>query len=131
MLRFKKGGNAMSGYPIVHIEIPAKDYAVADKFYADAFGWKIDVDPNFNYHQFAPASGPGGGFVDANGKDNKVGEVILYIGVPDILAALKKIESAGGKTATPKTEIPGMGWFALFTDPTGNRLGLFESMHAH
>jgi ferritin-like metal-binding protein YciE len=26
----------------------------------------------------------------------------------------------------PKTEIPGMGWYAIFADPTGNRLGLFS-----
>lgn len=120
----------MSANPIVHIEIPAKDYAVADKFYAEAFGWKITVDDRFNYHQFDAAGGPGGGFVDANGKDNHVGEVILYIGVPEIEAALKQIEKAGGKTVVPKTEIPGMGWFAHFTDPTGNRLGLFAELHA-
>jgi predicted enzyme related to lactoylglutathione lyase len=25
----------------------------------------------------------------------------------------------------PKTEIPGIGWWGMFTDPTGNKIGLF------
>ncbi|MBI5305387.1 MAG: VOC family protein [Chloroflexi bacterium] len=116
----------MPASPIVHVESPAKDYVAADKFYADVFGWKIEVQSQFNYHMFAIEGGPGGGFVEADGKDNRVGEVLIYLGVPDIVAALKKVESAGGKTVTGKTEIPGNGWFAFFTDPTGNRIGLYE-----
>jgi predicted enzyme related to lactoylglutathione lyase len=30
----------------------------------------------------------------------------------------------------PKTEIPGMGWYAIFSDPTGNRIGLFTGRPA-
>jgi predicted enzyme related to lactoylglutathione lyase len=29
----------------------------------------------------------------------------------------------------PKTEIPGFGWFGMFMDPTGNRVGLYTSMN--
>jgi predicted enzyme related to lactoylglutathione lyase len=28
----------------------------------------------------------------------------------------------------PKQEIPAIGWFAFFADPTGNRIGLFKGM---
>ena len=31
----------------------------------------------------------------------------------------------GASTLVPKTEIPGTGWFAIFTDPTGNRMALY------
>jgi predicted enzyme related to lactoylglutathione lyase len=27
----------------------------------------------------------------------------------------------------PKTEIPGIGWFGVFTDPTGNKVGLYTA----
>ena len=36
------------------------------------------------------------------------------------------VEARGGKTILPKTEIPGVGWFAFFADPTGNQVALFK-----
>jgi len=53
--------------------------------------------------------------------------LLLYIGTDDIDASLAKVEAHGGKTVLPKTEIPGIGWFAIFTDQTGNRLALFTA----
>lgn len=119
----------MPSSPIVHLEIPAKDFAAADKFYSEVFGWKIQVDKQFDYHQFSAEGGPGGGFIAADGKQGNVGEVIVYLSVNDIDAALKKVNAAGGKTLTPKTDIPGIGWYAIFADPTGNRMGLYTDVH--
>ena len=45
----------------------------------------------------------------------------------NIDADVKKIEQAGGKIIQPKMEIPGVGWWALFQEPTGIVLALFES----
>ncbi len=120
----------MSAYPIVHLEISAKDPAVADRFYSDVFGWKIEVDERFNYHQFEAQGGPGGAFVEV-GEQTKAGDVIPYLGVDDIDAMLKKVEAAGGKVLLLKTEIPGVGWWGLFADPTGNRIGLYTSVRSH
>ena len=46
----------------------------------------------------------------------------------DIIAGtLERIQAAGGRVLTPRTEIgPGMGSFAAFADPVGNELGLHE-----
>jgi predicted enzyme related to lactoylglutathione lyase len=44
----------------------------------------------------------------------------------DIDADLRKAESLGGTTVVPKTEIPQVGWFAIFKDPSGNKVGLFS-----
>ena len=50
-----------------------------------------------------------------------------YIMVDSITESLKRIERAGGKVVTPRTDIgPGMGAFAVFTDPVGNEFGLYE-----
>ena len=119
----------MSNHPIVHVEIPAQDPATASRFYADAFGWNIQVDPSFNYHMFQADPGPGGGFVQSGEYGYKQGEVLIYIGTDDIDATLAKIESLGGKTLQPKTEITQTGWFAYFADPAGNRIALYTSMH--
>lgn len=118
-------------HPFVHVEIPADNTLAAGKFYGDVFGWNIETDPTFNYSQFKAEGGPGGGFVstqeatDGGMVQYKPDSLLLYIGSDDIDASLAKIEANGGKTVLPKTEIPGIGWFAIFTDPTGNRLALF------
>jgi predicted enzyme related to lactoylglutathione lyase len=119
----------MSSHSIVHVEIPAQDASAASKFYADLFDWKIVVDPPSNYHMFQPDPGPAGGFVELNEEMGyKAGMVLIYVSTDDIDATLAKVEELGGKTVKPKTEIPNTGWFAVFTDPTGNAIALFTNM---
>jgi uncharacterized protein len=112
--------------PIVHAEIPANDPKAAGKFYHEVFGWALQLDETFDYLQFTAEGGPGGAFVKiGDGPDYKAGEVIMYLGTEDVAAALAAVEAHGGKTVVPQTEIPGMGWFGIFSDPSGNRVGLF------
>ena len=119
----------MAAQPIVHIEIVSKDPRASGNFYKEVFGWKIDIDENFDYVQFSADPGIGGAFPQADAAQNmKPGDVVLYIGVDNIEATLARIEECGGKTLMPKTEIPGIGWFAIFNDSTGNRMALYTSM---
>jgi predicted enzyme related to lactoylglutathione lyase len=117
----------MLAHPIVHLEISTKDAPASAGFYSQVFGWKIEVDPKFDYHQFAAEGGPGGGFVNVD-EHTKAGDIIPYLAADDIETMLKKVEQAGGKVLLPKTEIPGIGWYAFFADPTGNRIGLYTRM---
>lgn len=117
----------MSKHPIVHIEISANDLEAAGKFYSDLFGWEVEQMPELNYATFAADDGPGGGFNPVS-EDNPAGAVVIYVGTDDIEGTLKKAESLGAKTLVPKTEIPQMGWFALFEDPTGNTIGVYTGM---
>lgn len=125
----------MSNHPVVHIDIPASDTKAAGKFYADAFGWNIQDDSNSNYIMFQAEGGPGGGFAnlgDMHGIPVKPGDVLLYIDTDDIDASLAKVTSLGGTVLLGKTEIPHVGWWAVFTDPIGNRMGLFTNApHQH
>ena len=115
----------MGVHTFVHIEISAEDLQAAADFYSQVFGWKVEHMPEMNYITFDEGGGLGGGFNPTENEGNEPGDVIVYIGTDDIEASLAEIEAAGGKTLVPKTEIPGMGWFALFSDPTGNKLGLY------
>lgn len=115
----------MSKAPIVHIEIPAEDPHQAGEFYGELFGWDIDYDEQMDYVQFLSQEGLGGGMPEV-GEMAQAGDVILYIQSEDIEGDLEKIQAKGGKTVVPKTEIPTVGFFALFSDPTGNTLGLFS-----
>ncbi len=118
----------MAIHPIAHLELSATDPAAASRFYADLFGWKIDHNEQFDYYIFEGPSGTRGGFVKPDGEEHKPGDVVVYIGTDDIDGSLRKVESLGGKVLIPKTEIPGVAWWALFADPTGNRLGLYTRM---
>ena len=115
----------MSDHPFVHIEIPAENPLAAGKFYQQLFHWKTEDVPQYDYVTFDADKGLGGGFPRIDGQTYKPNDVIVYIGTDDIDTTLQRIEALGGKTLLPKSEIPGIGWYAFFSDPTGNRLALF------
>jgi predicted enzyme related to lactoylglutathione lyase len=117
----------MGKHPIVHVEIPAVDTKAAGTFYRDVFNWTVDTDNSFDYVMFQAEGGPGGGFTKVGQNNTEPGDVVIYIDVDDIEASLAKIGSLGGQTLTGKTEVPGMGWFAIFADPTGNAIGLWTA----
>jgi uncharacterized protein (TIGR03067 family) len=108
--------NLMSA-PIVYFEIAGPEGPKLKDFYSTVLGWTIDD------HSGIAAASTGG---LKGGIRQDPPEKVLYFGVPDINEALKKIEAAGGKTVVPRTVVPGVVTFALFTDPAGNRLGLAE-----
>ncbi len=116
----------MSKHPIVHVEISAQDLEATAKFYEELFGWKIQHIPEMNYATFEAEGGPGGGFNPVS-EQVPAGTVLVYVNSDDIEASLAKAESLGGTTTVPKTEIPDVGWFAIFTDPTGNTMALYKS----
>ena len=118
----------MSKRNVVHVEIPAANVNSAARFYQDLLGWKVQPVPEMNYTMWEAADGSGGGFPEVSA-DSPAGQVLVYIDSDDIEVDLKNVEKLGGKVLYPKTEIPGMGWFATFKDPTGNVLGLFTSMN--
>lgn len=110
---------------ISHIEIPAKDRAKLSKFYENMFGWKIQsMDEKGVPYTVWQSGNNRGGFPDV-GNMYKPGDIVIYIDSEDIEADLKNIEANGGKTLLKKTEIPNVGWYAFFADPTGNRMALY------
>ena len=115
---------------IVHVEIPAVNREVAGEFYADLFGWKIQPVPEMNYTMWEAGNGDEyGGFPQVS-EENPAGQVLIYIASEDIEADLKKVEKLGGKVLCQKVEIPGMGWYGVFQDPTGNVLALYTGMNS-
>jgi len=47
--------------------------------------------------------------------------------VDDIAAATAKAKSLGATVMRDVTEVMGMGWFSIITDPTGAALGLWQA----
>jgi uncharacterized protein len=121
---------------VVHFEIPARNLTRAKKFYASAFGWKIQpfnnayamaytTPVNKKYMPTKPGAINGG----LQKKDKTIAATRVVVGVMNIDAAIKKVLAAGGKVKQPKTEIPGMLWYAIVADTEGNEVGLAQDIH--
>ncbi len=109
---------------IVHVEIPCKDPARAKKFYGEVFGWKFEDMPEMNYTTFETGNPPGGGIFTPTEFDP--GGVLNYILVDSVEGTSQEIEQAGGNIVVPRTEIPNMGWFAIFKDPDGTLMAIYQ-----
>jgi predicted enzyme related to lactoylglutathione lyase len=119
----------MSKRNIVHVEIPAANVEAAGKFYHELFDWKLNHVAEMNYTMWESGDGSSFGGLPQVSDENPAGQVLVYIDSDDIEADLKKVEKLGGKVIHSKAEIPGMGWYGIFQDPTGNVLGLYTSMN--
>ncbi len=108
------GETPVTSAPIVFFDIAGPDAARLKDFYASNFGWNIDAN---NLVKTPSLEG-------ALRQDPP--EKVLYIGVPDLDAAMAKVQASGGNILSPKIPIPS-GTFVLFTDPAGNRMGLFQT----
>lgn len=117
-----KGKEKMHG--ICHLEIPSKNVADSAAFYGAVFGWETDVRGEGEYGVFRMGDGNEGGF-DPSESPTESG-ILPYVEVADIPDTLAKIEAAGGKVIRQKTPVGGPhGFYALFADPHGNRLGIW------
>src|SRR5690606_37295808 len=97
----------------------------ATKFYSALFGWECQAYPEMDYAMFNPGEGPGGGFPRIDDNLYRANQTLVYVSTDDIEASLAKAESLGGATVLPKTEIPGIGWFGIFKDLSGNHVALY------
>jgi len=110
------GGN------VVHFEVTGKNGKKLQKFYADAFGWKLDTNNPGGYGMVRQENSLTGGIGDA--PQGSPGGVTFYVHTDDAKATLAKIEKLGGKVLMPLTEVAPQTTIALFADPEGHVVGL-------
>ncbi|MBA2721104.1 MAG: VOC family protein [Chloroflexi bacterium] len=109
-----------------HIEIPFDDAERAKRFYGGVFGWQFSETPGFEGYPLYTA-GPGGLGGGLGKRGEMAGQTVRnYISVDDIDAAIAKVKELGGTITEGRSEIPGMGWFAVGTDTEGNVLALYK-----
>lgn len=111
--------------------IPAKDIDRAVKFLNTIFGFEMHKTEMGGVElAFFPiedqASGVGGHVYKSDVSKPTLDGPTLYLnGGEDLQSVLDKVESAGGKIMTPKTQIaPEVGYMAIFEDTEGNKLAL-------
>ena len=120
----------------MHFEIPADDVEKLRKFYAELFGWKIELWPgpsDYYVVTTVPVNekgepvrpGVNGGMMKRQNPQHKP---VNYFLVESVDEYSKRIEVLGGKIVVPKTEVPGICWWAFAVDPEGNQFAIMESI---
>jgi len=111
--------------PFVHVELTTTDVAKAKSFYSGLFDWKLEDVPGMDYTFINVGEGTGGGMMKSVQPDSP-SCWMSYVLVDDVTVSTEKARSLGATICKEVTEIPGMGWFSVFTDPTGATLALWQ-----
>lgn len=114
---------------IAIVEIPASDFIRATKFYQTILNISIErMDMEGIKIGLFPGAAETTAVQIISGGDYKPSAdgVVVYLNAGDDLQpVLDKITDNGGKVLMPKTAIgPDMGFYALFNDTEGNKVGL-------
>ena len=110
-------------------EIPATDFNRAVNFYKEILTISIEeMDMGGIRMGLMPGDGKNVSGAVVQGEDitPSMNGVTIYLnGGNDLAPILERIEANGGQVIVPKTQIsPEMGYFALFIDTEGNKIGL-------
>ena len=119
------------GNPFVHVELMSNDIAKAKAFYQGLFDWKLEDVPmggDMTYTLIKVGEGTGGGMMK-NPIPGAPSAWLAYVGVADAKAATAKAKSLGASVMKDVTEVPGIGFFSVITDPTGAVIALWQQKH--
>jgi hypothetical protein len=123
------------GNAVIHFELMSKEPEKVSAFYSKVFDWKINHAPQINYRIVETGAegemhGINGGIVKPDKPGPWPGNMLFYILVDDLARYRKKVVAAGGEIHVEEHKVPGMGKFALFTDPEGRMMGLWKAKNA-
>jgi len=110
--------------PIVHFEVTGQDAKKLQDFYRKAFDWSLQPAGN----DYA---------IVTTGEDAKIaggigkaqfgeGCATFYVGVADIEAAFKTVESLGGRRVAGPYDVPNGPTIGFFVDPEEHVVGLVK-----
>ncbi len=99
-----------------YLQLPARDVAVSAAFYAEVFGWAVELE-----HGSFEAPGMIGQFTTAL---EPAGGPVLWLCADDLWPTLSRVEAAGG-TVRGRPELDGgERWLVEVDDPAGTRIGV-------
>jgi uncharacterized protein len=109
------------------VDLASKDAAGAREFYSKLFGWKADVGgPESGGYAMAKLGGKDVAGIGPVQDPNAPSAWNVYIGTRDAAATAKKVEEAGGKVIMPPFDVLDAGRMAVFQDPTGAFISVWE-----
>ena len=113
----------------VHTELNTQDVGKAKEFYSQLFDWKLEDMPG----------SPGNVYTMVKAGDSTIGGImqhpmpgapsfwLSYVLVDEIHASTAKAKSLGATSIKEAHEVPGMGWFSIFLDPTGACFAMWQA----
>ena len=111
--------------PFVHLELATNDLDKARDFYTGLFDWQLEEIPGMDYTLIKVGEGTGGGMMTTR-EPGASSYWLAYVLVDDATAATEKARKLGGTICKGVTEVPGIGWFSVITDPTGATFALWQ-----
>jgi hypothetical protein len=121
--------NAMTG-KFVWYELMTSDPKAAESYYRSVMGWDMkDAGMADAYTLLSAGPAMIGGLMaipDAARAKGARPSWAGYIGVDDVDGTVQRVKSAGGTIHHPPTDIPGVGRFAVVTDPHGAAFIVFK-----
>jgi predicted enzyme related to lactoylglutathione lyase len=125
---------------VSHFEIYADNPDALAKFYTQLFDWDVQHMPQMDYRLVKtvdtgadnrPATvGAINGGIAKRPQGYGVNGSVNYVMVDSIEAYVDKAQKLGARLTKERTAVPGMGWFAMFTDPEGNHFAIFKADQA-
>jgi predicted enzyme related to lactoylglutathione lyase len=113
----------------VWYELLTSDPKGAIDFYTDVVGWKTQSwENNPDYTMWVASQGPLGGVMTLPEQAKQMGAPPYWqanVEVPDVDAAIAQVKELGG-TVHHSEEVPGVGRFAIVSDPQGAVVSLFK-----
>jgi hypothetical protein len=113
-------------HPVVHTEIRSQDPDATRQFFADLFGWKVASQGAFPGYTFIDTGVEGGPYVAISPRQGSEDEVLFFVAVDDVAAALTRAEQLGGTIIQPAQQVPGTS-FGVFADAQGHKVGVASS----
>ncbi len=118
----------------VYFDLTVHNAKEARQFFERVFDWHFEKFP-MPYEYYRIQAGP----TNEPGIDGGIGEVkdaaiargkpltLVTIGVPNLDEFLERVKQNGGSIVEPKMAIPGIGWYATCTEPSGLHFGMIQA----
>lgn len=112
-------------HPVVHAEIRSQDPDATRAFFSDLFGWTYS-DGAYAGYTFVDTGAQGALPTAISPLQGDADQVLFFVGVDDVAAALDQAERLGGRIVQPVQSVPGVT-FGVLADPQGHLVGVAAS----
>lgn len=109
-------------HPVIHAEIRSADPDATRAFFSGLFEWTYE-DGAYPGYTFVNTGAEGAlptAISPLQGEDD---QVLFFVGVDDVEAALSRAEQLGGRIVQPPQTVPGVT-FGVLADPQGHVVGV-------
>ncbi len=112
---------------IAWVEIPSNDFERAVTFYNKLLNFNLKSESCNNEKMACFPTGEGAIIQSPGYEPSAQGTIVSFNIGSKLDETIEKIKKLGGKMVHPKTkiEVEGRGYFALFIDCEGNRVGIY------